>query len=243
MPTNAQCSCCEHWTLNTAGGFETCPVCGWVDHGDDSTDGRRALIRSRIAVAETGAAEGVNPRDVRRPLSTEVNPSAAHILLAEQQLRDRQRHAVEESINRAFAEVTKGDRVALADALRRDLGVDIVDGWDGRDERWTDLPTDVLDRYASRGSQMFFFGNEQSFRYYLPAFMLRATRAYARTALSALGMGGAAAGGGSRVAHLLSEPQRESVRVLLEFLSVYGPDHEDAARMAKRWAKPSSSRE
>ena len=40
--------------------------------------------------------------------------------------------------------------------------------WDEGDVHWTELPDHVLNEFAERGNHAFSFGNDESYRFYLP---------------------------------------------------------------------------
>ena len=60
------CPCCGYRTLTARGRHETCPVCGWVDDGQDdhaadevrsTVNGPMSLAKARLNVAMFGACE------------------------------------------------------------------------------------------------------------------------------------------------------------------------------------------
>jgi hypothetical protein len=235
------CRACENWTLSeeTPGSYAWCPVCDWTDRSLDTVDDQAALLRARISVAENGCADASSPGMLRAPTSEELNPVGRVALERDVAVRDAERIRITAQIHDAFANVSGGSRISLHDALRADIGdVEGFVAWDGHDVKWSDIPTDVLDQYASRGSQMFAYWDDSSLVYYLPPYMIRGLHGFTSVALFALGTvttSGTAAGMKTRPATLFTDAQQRTIRAFLRFVTVYGPDHEDAASLTARW--------
>lgn len=78
--TRFSCPCCHHHTLRTRGHFDTCPVCGWEDDGQDDHDadvvrggpnGRLSLTAARQVYLRLGAVSERALRRVRPPWPAE----------------------------------------------------------------------------------------------------------------------------------------------------------------------------
>jgi hypothetical protein len=74
------CPCCAMLTLNARGMHEICPVCGWVDDGQDDHDAEESrgapnkvsLSQARLNYAEFGASETRRLTRVRAPRPEEI---------------------------------------------------------------------------------------------------------------------------------------------------------------------------
>jgi hypothetical protein len=75
------CPCCAFLTLKDRGGFEMCPVCWWVDDGQDDADadvvrggpnGTLSLTDARANFRQLGASDPGLVRSVRQPLPDEM---------------------------------------------------------------------------------------------------------------------------------------------------------------------------
>jgi len=235
------CRACENWTLReeSPGSYGWCPVCDWTDRSLDTAADENALLRARISVAEHGCSDASSPGKLRVPTSQELNAAGPVALQRDVDTRDAERARLSVQIHGSFASVSARSRISLHDALQTELGeVEGFVAWSGRDAMWFEIPTDVLDRYASRGSQMFSYWDDWSFVYYLPPYMLRGLHGLPGVALFALRTvttSETIAGMKTRPASVLSAAQQEAVGAFLHYIEIYGPDAEEAAELAARW--------
>lgn len=169
------CQCCGWRVLGepTPGSYTTCPVCDWTDDALTTLAAREALYQARVCYAATGASSRDSQDAVRAPAPGEVRVSDGLVTLSNSP-RAAAAAAAREAIVRAFGDVAPEDRVTLTRAYRADgYGSTPRIDWDDRDTDWRDIPGEVLDFFGNATS-VFVFGNLASFRYYLPAYMLRA---------------------------------------------------------------------
>jgi len=114
--------------------------------------------------------------------------------------------------------------------------------WDDSEPDWQSLPDEVLDFFGS-GTTPFVFGNDESFRYYMPAFMLRSLGlGHSVTAVRALDVQRPA---GTLVAEvpvvrMLDAAQRSAIVGFLEHVVLYEAPAPWAERALSRVWRPAS---
>jgi hypothetical protein len=153
------------------GTWLTCPVCFWTDEQLDDDAARTRLVEAQRSFEDIGASSADWRGDVRAPAPAEARtrdwrpPSGPSP-------RELAQAALRTAIGEAFASTSTEGRVDLTASYRQDYYTTPKIEWDDHDRDWTRIPTEVLD-FFGRGTTPFVFGNEQSFRYYMPAFMIR----------------------------------------------------------------------
>ncbi len=200
-------------------------MCGWTDIALDSPYDVNELYEAQRSYAKTGASERDSRVALRAAEPGEERPadwSPLPGVAEDRSRRDESRDTVVAAIRAAFADVSPEGRISLTQAYRADYyrppSGEVGEEWTDYDERWSDIPAEVIDYFATR-TGVFTFGNEVSFHYYLPAYMVRdlATRStYAAQALARVPEASLA---------VLDEPQRAAARAYLQhILDFDGPD-------------------
>jgi len=148
---------------------------------------------------------------------------------------DRERAELEAEIRTAFADVTPAGRISLREAYRidHDGGEPKID-WNDSDTTWSEIPPDVLEFFASATS-VFIFGNIESFRYYLPAYMIHTLRTGSSVTIHALDLKGAAPDELPQVVALDAAQRRAVVRFLRFYLQHEGPDRIAERALDRVW--------
>lgn len=240
------CPCCGHRTLSVApSSWLTCPVCYWIDAPAVTPGEQDALFVAQRSYRAIGAASADWLGAVRAPLPDEAPHPAWRPMDGVEDIgapspRERASAELVARIERAFADVPAAGRVPLRAAYRADYRGDEPDSdWDDRDTDWRQIPSDVLEYFAGR-TNVFVFGNAESFRYYLPAYMRHALRTgQSSTAVGALDLPlppGTDPASLERVAALAAE-QRETVAAFLRFVVDHDGTDAVAARAFDRiWA-------
>lgn len=242
------CPCCGRRTLDAAapGSYLTCPVCYWTDIELDTPAAQQALFdgqRSQqlVGVCDPRWSAAVRPAREDEPVDPDWLPMAG--LAAGEGPRHRRAEAVLHAIDAAFAGVSPEGRVPLRAAYRADYhGREPDLDWDDADTDWRAVPGDVLDFFAGRTS-VFVFGNERSFRYYLPAYLRQAVRTGSfSTAVQALDRKLAPGAPPERLAEvaILDRAQRDAVVAFLELVLAFGGPDEAAQRALDRVWRPST---
>lgn len=240
------CPCCGHRTLTAPSpSWLTCPVCYWTDTPIETGGDENALFLAQRSFLLSGASDPSYLDRVRGPLPGEARavdwrPCAGVDDPRTPPRRDRAAALLIGRIERAFDGVAPDGRTTLREAYRADYYGNEPDDLDWRDQdtRWTQIPLDVLE-YIARRTSVFNFGNTESFRYYLPAYMrysLRRDDAMpTKYALDLPLPPGVAPTSLERVAALTAE-QREVVVAYLRFLLDFdGPDETAQRALDRIW--------
>lgn len=146
--------------------------------------------------------------------------------------REQEAAALIHEIEAAFADVGPAGRVTFREAYRADYFGDPPAGelgaeWTDSDQRWSDIPDEVIEYFAGRTS-VFIFGNARSFHYYLPAHLAHDLRAHDGTAVDAL-----LRAADEQIALLTPDQRAVARRCLQHQLDFAGPD-ERVERAMKR---------
>jgi hypothetical protein len=179
---------------------------------------------------------------VRAPTSTEARardwdaPSGATP-------RELAAQAVRTQIHEAFANVSPEGRITLTASYRHDYDTLPKIDWDDHDRDWTEIPADILD-FFGRGATPFIFGNEQSFQYYMPAFMVRSIDV--QIPLAAVhALDAPLAPGRSPhevpIVRILDAGQRAAIVHFLEYVALYEAPAPWAERALDRIWRPASA--
>lgn len=233
------CQCCGWRVLDepTPGSYTTCPICDWTDDALTTPAAREALYQARACYAATGASSRDSLDAVRAAAPGELRVSEGLVALSNSP-RAEAAAAARGAIVHAFGDVPPGDRVTLTGAYRADGdGSTPRIDWDDWDSNWRDIPGEVLDFFGNATS-VFVFGNLASFRYYLPAYMLRAIETGdAMRAVSALDRKtpGTTPEWPAEV-EALNPAQRAAVVAFLRFVVDFlGPDDRAERALARIW--------
>ena len=239
------CPCCGHRTLAAPSpSWLTCPVCYWTDEELVTPGEVDALFKAQRAFRASGASDAHWLGKVRPPRAGEEIDPAWHPLAGVEDEhaptpRERASAALEKVIAYAFSDVEPAGRTTLREAYKSDYHGHEADlDWDDRDTAWEQIPMDVLE-YFERRTSVFIFGNTESFRYYLPAYMRYALRTgmisptlYALDLALAPGVDPESL---ERVAALDAE-QRDAVVAFLRFCLDYtGPDKNAERALERIW--------
>lgn len=237
------CLCCGHRTLPVppSGTWLTCPVCLWTDEELNDDAARTRLVEAQRSFERIGASAPACLDDVRAPTAAEARaedwrpPSGPSP-------RELARRALQAQIREAFAGVTFEGRITLTDSYRQDYYTAPKIDWDDHDHDWTRIPIEVLD-FFGRGTTPFVFGNEQSFRYYMPAFMIRSIDL--GTSLAAVHALDAPLSPGRSpdelpVVRILDADQRAAIVRFLEYVALYEAPAPWAERALDRVWRPVS---
>lgn len=209
-------------------------MCGWTDIALDSAYDVNELYEAQRCYAKTGASESDARVALRAAQPGEERPtdwSPLPGVAEDRSRRDESRDRVVAAIRAAFADVSPEGRISLTQAYRADYDLppsgEVGEEWSDYDERWSQIPAEVIDYFAVR-TGVFTFGNEVTFHYYLPAYMVRdlETRTlYAAEALAQVPTASLA---------LLDEPQRAAARAYLQHsLDFDGPDDRAERALAR----------
>jgi hypothetical protein len=227
------CLCCGFYTLSESppGTWLTCPVCYWIDSPVENAATQNDLFDAQRSFLRMGASSPAWSESVRAPLASEARSSdwqPMEGVIDGVSQRDKARTATEAVIVAAFSGVSPAGRKSLRDAYRTDYhgGEPDID-WRDQDTTWQNIPDDVLE-YFDSSTSVFIFGNVESFRYYLPAYMLYGLRT-GRTskAVSALDLKvpKGSAPQELREVMFLDQAQRHAIVGFLRFvIDHHGPD-------------------
>lgn len=180
-PPRYVCPCCGHLVLAapSPGSWLTCPICRWLDEGGTEPGNLQRLFIAQGSYLRTGSSSPDVAGYTRPPLADERKADAWQLLPGVPEgpsPKERERERVEAAVLAAFVDVPPKGRVSLGQAYQADHFHRAETDWDDRDTNWRQLPDEVLTYFASR-TDVFALGNVASFRYYLPAYILRDLRA------------------------------------------------------------------
>jgi hypothetical protein len=222
----------------------TCPTCYWTDEPVVTGADRQSLFVAQRSFCAIRAASPSWRETVRAAVAgEEPDPAWRTLVGADDPAAPTPReHAAAKLVKRiehAFAGVAPAGRTSLREAYRADYYTEPGDlDWRDDDTDWRRIPPYVLEYFDQRTS-VFTFGNLDSFRYYMPAYMRQALRAgpgIGTTHALDLPLPPGTAPDTLEKVLALTREQREVVVEFLEFVLDYdGPDKAAQRALDRIW--------